>query len=659
MDAGRFLGSRCGIVLSSLLLLGAAAGLAAPTAVGKGTGVATSAEQLVADALRAEVDGNSARRRVQLSAAIDAAPDYEPARWHSGQVRTNGEWLPVDKAQQVAAADPKRAEYQRLRAAGGNSLAGQLALARWCRKNNFDEEARFHWATVLSHDPNHDEAQRALGARWYRGRLMTTAEIELAKSQLRKTKKAAKEFAPQIARWERLLAAGDVKSRDQALDEIRKLQDPHAIPAVEELTLGTQLTTHKRFDRCMQMSLALVAALHEMPGQAATNSLLRHAVLSPVGDVRTAATAALKQRSPHDYVPQLLASLSMPIESSFRVATGSDGSVHYWHSLYREGPDSNWSSESRRSAMQHDLQGPLFLTIDDKVRNERSDIRFGAANNPAVAAEMASVAAENRERFAGAALTAEQQIERMNRGIASANRMIYPVLTSTTGEDFGENPRAWWDWWNRYNEYSTDDEPLVHEQSYADSTHRYYRPPRERTVTVSPPTRPARIVRIMGTGGSPGNHLNTSCCFAAGTLVWTRTGLEAIESLEIGDLVLAQSVETGELAYQPILGRTERPASECLRLSVGEESVFAALGHPLWVAGVGWRMAKELADGAILHGVNGPVRIDAVAKADEAEAYNLIVADFNTYFVGKSGVLVHDNTPREPTTAVVPGLVAK
>ena len=53
------------------------------------------------------------------------------------------------------------------------------------------------------------------------------------------------------------------------------------------------------------------------------------------------------------------------------------------------------------------------------------------------------------------------------------------------------------------------------------------------------------------------------------------------------------------------------------------------------------------------------MRIDAIAKSDEAEAYNLIVAEFNTYFVGKAGILVHDNTPREPTTATVPGLVAK
>jgi hypothetical protein len=53
------------------------------------------------------------------------------------------------------------------------------------------------------------------------------------------------------------------------------------------------------------------------------------------------------------------------------------------------------------------------------------------------------------------------------------------------------------------------------------------------------------------------------------------------------------------------------------------------------------------------------VRVDAIEQADEVEAYNLIVADFNTYFVGKVGVLVHDNSPREPTSAKVPGLVVE
>ena len=37
--------------------------------------------------------------------------------------------------------------------------------------------------------------------------------------------------------------------------------------------------------------------------------------------------------------------------------------------------------------------------------------------------------------------------------------------------------------------------------------------------------------------------------------------------------------------------------------------------------------------------------------------YNLVVADFHTYFVGHSKILSHDNTVRDATDAVVPGLV--
>ena len=67
-------------------------------------------------------------------------------------------------------------------------------------------------------------------------------------------------------------------------------------------------------------------------------------------------------------------------------------------------------------------------------------------------------------------------------------------------------------------------------------------------------------------------------------------------------------------------------------------------------------MAKEVAKGDRLRGVSGSFEIRSVESAGEAEAFNLIVADFNTYFVGETGLLVHDNTPRQPTQAVSPGI---
>jgi hypothetical protein len=43
--------------------------------------------------------------------------------------------------------------------------------------------------------------------------------------------------------------------------------------------------------------------------------------------------------------------------------------------------------------------------------------------------------------------------------------------------------------------------------------------------------------------------------------------------------------------------------------------------------------------------------------AANATVYNLVVADFHTYFVGQTKLLSHDVTPREPTLARVPGLI--
>jgi hypothetical protein len=40
------------------------------------------------------------------------------------------------------------------------------------------------------------------------------------------------------------------------------------------------------------------------------------------------------------------------------------------------------------------------------------------------------------------------------------------------------------------------------------------------------------------------------------------------------------------------------------------------------------------------------------------EAHNLVVEGFNTYFVGDTAALVHDNTYWQPTTTVTPGMRA-
>jgi hypothetical protein len=57
--------------------------------------------------------------------------------------------------------------------------------------------------------------------------------------------------------------------------------------------------------------------------------------------------------------------------------------------------------------------------------------------------------------------------------------------------------------------------------------------------------------------------------------------------------------------------------------------------------------------------MEGPEKIQSVERLPRpAEAHNLVVEGFNTYFVGDWGTLVHDNTYWKPTTTVVPGMTA-
>jgi hypothetical protein len=145
-------------------------------------------------------------------------------------------------------------------------------------------------------------------------------------------------------------------------------------------------------------------------------------------------------------------------------------------------------------------------------------------------------------------------------------------------------------------------------------------------------------------------------CFAAGTLVRGESRLIPIESIKAGDRVLAQDIESGELAYKPVLHTTVNPPKDLMTLRFGEESIVCTQGHRFWSSGSGWIKARDLAPQTLLHTVTGNTPVWTAKKGETAETYNLVVADFHTYFVGKTGILCQDLLIPRGTHSVVPGL---
>jgi hypothetical protein len=199
---------------------------------------------------------------------------------------------------------------------------------------------------------------------------------------------------------------------------------------------------------------------------------------------------------------------------------------------------------------------------------------------------------------------------------------------------------AWWNWWADYTETYQPQKPL-------DST----------TYDSGSYANRSQLLSVYG-GGSSRLSSSSAECFAAGTPVATLTGPTAIERLSIGDRVLSQNPDTGELAYKTVTAMTIRPPTETVLVRTTRGEFRASRGHPFWIVGKGWRMAKELEIGDRLHCLEGSARVTVIDSQPTEKVYNLTVADFGTYFVGQGQVLVHDNSPRLPTRAALPGYVA-
>jgi hypothetical protein len=308
------------------------------------------------------------------------------------------------------------------------------------------------------------------------------------------------------------------------------------------------------------------------------------------------------------------------------VDTGIDGSVTYRQNIYQQGPLADRLHSTTRSIVPPDSPfAPLAnrTAVDILLQS----VVAGDSRGPFRAVSNAG-AQRSARSYENEIVKNEQQARAINERLAAMNERIVAVLSNVTDEPFGNNPRQWWDWWQDYTDYDRSRERPIYET-------------REESGVYVRPERPAYE------------------CFVRGTPVWTKTGQRPIESLSVGDLVLAQNVDSGEIAYKPVLLRTLRQAGPVVQITTSKGTFLSTRGHPLWVDGAGWRMAKELEAGANLHALTGAACVESVEPATNAETYNLVVTDFNTYFIGASGVLVHDNTPRRATRCVVPGLVAK
>ena len=333
------------------------------------------------------------------------------------------------------------------------------------------------------------------------------------------------------------------------------------------------------------IALQAVEAINKFPEREATESIARIALLSPSGRVSGRALHLLASRNRYDYIPSLIRELVSPVSSRFVIMPDSGGNVFYQYVLFQQNMDQD-------VIRQFDLW--MVQNPSNSGTAWQRDLTWEASRR---------------------AMIAESGIQRLNGFIDRKNCLIQYCLRRVTRANPGDLPEDWWRWWYDENEVYASDRPV----SYT----------RVRETEV------ASTVQLPTLGE----------CLVAGTPIWTEQGPKPVETLEVGDRVLCQDLESQELEYRTVLYPTRRPETPTFGIGLDGESIRASGGHLFWVAGQGWTKTRDLRAGMSLQTANGSaIEIKQIQSSVTLPLYNLVVDHHANYFVGSNKILSHDST---------------
>jgi hypothetical protein len=588
-----------------------------------------------------------------------------------GLVAVDGRWSRPEAVAAKVAVDPALAEYEARRLGAAETPEGQLALGDWAAARGLADQARAHWIAANRLDPSGDDPWKRLGYKKIAGRWITDAGALAEKREAEAQAKADRKWKPILEEARRQLAIPARRAEAEAT--LADVTDPRAVPSIGRVFAST----------AVRQPIA-VRLLGQIDGPNATRALAGMAAFARSAEARRSATETLRGRDPRDYAEALIALLAEPIRFEVKHVAGPNSPgqiliegkqanlrrVYNPPSALRPGDQPGFDDEGRPVVFRTvglgssgritlgALLGDFSFERDANMRlwNVLGPEETVAAARLVAADPMTrslSAAASIRVRFGDVATIPlvriedearksayateralrldVRQLEDHNLAVRVGNDRVAGVLNDATGQSLPPARRAWDRWY-------------VDHIGYASPTDEWTsRPTRTEAVEIAyqSPILPEGSTRqIIG--------YERADCFAAGTPVQTPAGPRAIESLKVGDRVLAQSTATGSLNYRPIVAAHRHPGLATSRVRLGGEAIATTPVHRFWVAGRGWVMARDLKPGDPVRTLGGVAAVESVEPGGVVPVYNLDVADDADFFAGPLAALVHDNTLPDP-----------
>jgi hypothetical protein len=507
------------------------------------------------------------------------------------------------------------AEYHIQRDRAKITAKDQLALAEWCEQGGLKLEAAAHYTVVTRLDPQSEIAWTKLGCRNFEGAWRSAEQIALIQTDRLDRKQAEARYLPWLTSWANWLRnGGDIQQATKVLDRIT---DPRAVSSIHH-SFAAPRSLHQN------LAVRMLAAIDS------NESTLELCILAVDGSspaTRRQAGKAIENRDPRIFVGYLINRLREPTRYEVRAGESQRSAGELW-------------VEERKVIINHiyDLPQQAYVPpprIETVSKLDSSGLWRRYTRETTADKSAADRDAREDVHSVEKKLAHDVRIlELENYSTEQSNERVLPLLRQSTGQYMGPDREAWTSWWTNQIGYSyqsrqvtTDTKPVVIEHIQPAAPR-----PVVFQVTDTPVPRSSRS------------------CFAQGTLVRTEVGLRPIESLAVGDLVLAQSTKTGMLRYRPITTTFHNPPAATLRVDLGKEAIVSTGIHRFWVVSTGWVMARDLRVGARIHCVKGEASVVSVTPDAFQKVFNLEIGGDSDFFVGQEGALVHDNSIVRPTT---------
>ncbi len=556
------------------------------------------------DVLLTEAYSEIDRRKSLASSRVeDASPG---TWWQSGYIRTHDGWANYEDAVRHLRGRPEQAEYQRLSEIAPPGVKGHLLLAKWCLRNDRLDQYRAHMLAAFKMDSSLASIDQLLKMGFVRvhGQWLSPETAYEVTKQRHAIDKSLSKWG-EICRQIRIGLNGSKTEVAAAEQQLAEISSPDAVMAIDnELGRGDA--------KCHRL---VVETLRRINSATSTLTLAKYAVFSQASTARTAAMDALRKRPLSHFVPALLGLLRTKARIEVVDTRLSVHGLATTVKVVRE------TQNQRHIQVLESVSSVRFVSHDES-NPETADFRWMGT---AVQKQALTKLSRLRHGHLG---YVEEAIWRKHRDAdtnsQNLNQRVLPVLETVSGED-SDAPEYWWAWWNQYTDVEAPikNEVLEVEQRRIESGQTF-------SVAVS--------------------------CFVAGTQVLTDTGRRPIETLKIGDRVLSQDIDTGELRFRVVEQTTVRPTHASMAVEFGSDAIRCTGGHNFWKAGEGWVKARDLETGDRIRTPTGTVAVTGTTDARPAKTYNLVVEGFHTYFVGKSALLVQDVLPPAATDMVLPGL---